>query len=76
MTPVGIAPRHLGVLLQCEQHETNAAAVHRACALSESEELLSVFVIGGDGDILWSNPELLHECDRRIDHDAKGPSRD
>jgi transcriptional regulator with XRE-family HTH domain len=57
--------------MQCELYPNNEAAIWRACRLREAPNVINPFVMGEDGGIVLTNPELLNECDKRreIDRD-------
>lgn len=48
-----------------EPHPTNEAAIDRACRLRQAPDFISAFVVDADGNMIWSNSELLHECEKR-----------
>lgn len=52
-------------LLQCEAYSNNDAAIERALSLSPSA--ISPLIIEVGGDVVWTAPELLRECERRRD---------
>ena len=53
-----------GVLvLQCERHPNNESAIQRAVCLSETITLVTPLIVEDDGNVVWSGPELLSECD-------------
>jgi DNA-binding XRE family transcriptional regulator len=49
--------------LRCEPHPDNKSALARAVRLRETVNLLMPFIVEGDGTVIWSSLELLHECD-------------
>jgi transcriptional regulator with XRE-family HTH domain len=59
------------LFVQCELYANNEAALQRACWLKEARNFINPLIIGQDGEIVWASPELLRECDRRIEN-AKG----
>jgi len=55
--------------MQCELHPNNEAAIWRACRLRKAPKFINPFVMGEDGGIVLTNPELLNECDKRRETD-------
>jgi transcriptional regulator with XRE-family HTH domain len=55
--------------MQCELHPNNEAAIWRACRLRKTPNVINPFVMGEDGGIVLTNPELLNECDKRREID-------
>jgi DNA-binding XRE family transcriptional regulator len=51
--------------LKCEPHPDNESALSRIVRLRETVNLLMPFIAEDDGAVIWSGPELLHECDAR-----------
>jgi len=56
--------------LRCEPHPDNESALSRVVRLSETVNLFMPFVVADDGTVIWSGPELLHECDTRRERTA------
>ncbi len=52
-------------VLRCERFPNNAAAIERASRLRRTRHFIDPFVMDKSGVIVWTSPELLHECDRR-----------
>ena len=52
-------------VLRGERFPTNDAAMERALALRQSPQFVSPHIIDRSGSVVWTNIELLHECDRR-----------
>ncbi|MGH6751452.1 MAG: hypothetical protein ACREDP_04730, partial [Bradyrhizobium sp.] len=61
----GALPPSSDVTLQCERHPDNESALSRAVRLREIVNLFMPFIVADDGNVIWSGPELLHECDAR-----------
>lgn len=64
------------LLLQCERHANNESAINRAAWLKENMTLISPFIVEDDGNVVWSCPELLRECEARRQEkggEAKAP---
>ncbi|MGH6712601.1 MAG: helix-turn-helix domain-containing protein [Bradyrhizobium sp.] len=61
----GDLPPSSDVTLQCERHPDNESALSRAVRLREIVNLFMPFIVADDGNVIWSGPELLHECDAR-----------
>lgn len=57
-------PHHTAVQ-QSELCHNNEAALQLALRLSETLNFNNPFIIESDGDIVWTTPELLRECDKR-----------
>src|SRR5438874_7890270 len=53
------------LVLQREPHPNNESALSRVVQLGETINLFVVFLVEDDGTVIWSSPELLHECDSR-----------
>jgi hypothetical protein len=51
------------LLLQCERHSNNESAIKRAVWLRETMTLVTPRIVEDDGNVVWSGPELLRECD-------------
>ena len=57
-------PDYIG-LLQREPHPTNDAAIQQISRLRQAPNLLdplAMVIMGSDGEIIWTGPELLREC--------------
>ena len=54
-------------VLQCERCPNNEAAIEQASRLRGNPRFINPLIIEEDGGIVWTTPELLHECDRRIE---------
>jgi DNA-binding XRE family transcriptional regulator len=53
-----------GVLvLRSERHPNNESAIKRAVWLRETMTLVTPLIVEDDGNVVWSGPELLRECD-------------
>jgi hypothetical protein len=53
--------------LQTEEFPSNDAAIQRACALMQGPNFHGPFIREGKiGDVLWYEPELRRECERRM----------
>jgi DNA-binding XRE family transcriptional regulator len=53
------------LLLQSERHPNNESAIKRAVWLRETMTLVAPLIVEDDGDVVWSSPELLCECEAR-----------
>jgi DNA-binding XRE family transcriptional regulator len=51
------------LLLQCERHPNNESAVKRAVWLRKTKILVTPLIVEDDGNVVWSGPDLLRECD-------------
>jgi len=51
------------LLLQCERHSNNESAIKRAVWLRKTMILVTPLIVEDDGNVVWSGPELLRECD-------------
>ena len=51
------------LVLRCEQHPDNKSALGRVVRLRETVNLLTPFIVEGDGTVIWSSLELQHECE-------------
>ena len=51
------------LVLLCEPHPNNGSALARVTELMETEDLSLPLIVEGDGTVIWSGPELLHECE-------------
>jgi DNA-binding XRE family transcriptional regulator len=56
------------VLLQGERHSNNESAVKRAVWLRKTMILLTPLIVEDDGNVVWSGPELLRECELRTEN--------
>jgi len=53
------------ILVRSEPHPDSESALRSAAQLAETVILSIAFIVDGDGDIIWSGPELLREIDAR-----------
>jgi hypothetical protein len=53
------------LVLRCEPHPDNESAINRVVQLRETVTEFMPFVVEDDRTVIWSGPELLHECDAR-----------
>lgn len=53
------------LVFRCEPHADNEGALGRVFRLSETGNLFMPLIVEDDGTVIWSGPELLHECDAR-----------
>lgn len=53
------------LVLRCEPHPNNERALGRVVRLRETMSLFIPLIVGDDGTVIWSGPELLHECEVR-----------
>jgi len=61
------------LVLRCEPHLNNESALSRLVQLRQIGKMLTPFIVEDDGTVIWSGPELLHECDtRKSERRAKG----
>lgn len=61
------------LVLRCEPHLNNESALSRLVRLRKTGKMLTPFIVEDDGTVIWSGPELLHECDtRKSERRAKG----
>lgn len=51
------------LLLRSERHPNNERAIKRAIWLRETMNLITPLIVTDDGNVIWSGPELLRECD-------------
>lgn len=51
------------LLLRSERHPNNESAMKRAIWLRETMTLVTPLIVEDDGNVVWSGPELLRECD-------------
>jgi DNA-binding XRE family transcriptional regulator len=65
------------LLLRSERHANNESAIQRAVWLRENMTLVSPFIVEDDGNVVWSYPELLRECEaRRLDKGGEAKALD
>jgi len=53
------------LVLRCELHPDNESALVRVVRLRGTVNLFVPLIVEYDGTVIWSGPELLHECDVR-----------
>ena len=53
------------LVLRCEPHPNNESALNQVVRLRETVNLFMPLIVEDDGTVVWSGPELLHECDAR-----------
>jgi DNA-binding XRE family transcriptional regulator len=53
------------VALRRESHPDNQSALGRVVRLRETINPFMTFIVEDDGTVIWSGPELLHECDAK-----------
>jgi len=53
------------VFVQCELYSNNEVAIRQALRLSKNQNFINPLIIDPDGGVVWSTPELMHECERR-----------
>jgi len=53
------------VVLHCELHSNNEAALQQACRFKQTSSIIYPFIMEENGGIVWNGPELLRECERR-----------
>src|SRR5258708_23269547 len=53
------------LVLRCEPHPDNESAISRVVQLRETVGEFMPLVVEGDGTVICSGPELLHECETR-----------
>ena|SRR6516164_2386947 len=53
------------LFVQCELYANSELALQRACWLKQAQNLMNLFIVNEDAEIVWAGPELLNECDRR-----------
>ena len=51
------------LLLRSERHPNNESAMKRAIWLRETMTLITPLIVTDDGNVIWSGPKLLRECD-------------
>lgn len=50
------------LVLPCEPYPDNESALRRVARLKETADLFLPLIVDDDGTVIWSGPELLHEC--------------
>jgi DNA-binding XRE family transcriptional regulator len=63
--PEADPPARSDLLLRCESHPNNKSALTRVLQLSETAKLFMPLILGSDGTVIWSGPELLQECESK-----------
>jgi DNA-binding XRE family transcriptional regulator len=58
-------PAGSDLVLRCESHPNNESALARVLQLKETTKLFMPLIIGSDGSVIWSGPELLQECEAK-----------
>ena len=58
-------PARSDLLLRSESHSNNKSALTRVLQLSETAKLFMPLILGSDGTVIWSGPELLQECEAK-----------
>ena len=53
------------LVFRSEPHPNIEGALERVDRLRETLNLFMPFIVEDDGTVIWSGPELLHECDAR-----------
>jgi DNA-binding XRE family transcriptional regulator len=53
------------VAFRCERHPNNDSALGRVDRLKETVNLFMPLIVDDHGTVIWSGPELEHECDER-----------
>jgi hypothetical protein len=53
------------LVFRSEPHPNIEGALERVDWLRETLNLFMPFIVEDDGTVIWSGPELLHECDAR-----------
>ena len=53
------------LVFRCEPHPDNESALVRVVRLRGTVNLFVPLIVEYDGTVIWSGPELLHECDVR-----------
>jgi hypothetical protein len=64
------SPACSDLALRCESHPDNESALSSLVRLRETVNFFMPFIVADDGTVIWSGPELLHECDARKEHTA------
>jgi DNA-binding XRE family transcriptional regulator len=54
-------------IVQCQVFANNEAAIHQMHRLRDDPYFVNPFVMGQDGAIIWTAPELLRMCDKHRD---------
>lgn len=60
------------LLLQSERYTNNERALQRAGWLMKTMSLIAPLIVEDDGNVIWSGPDLLRECEARKDNKAGG----
>ena len=55
------------ILVRSERHPDNENALKSAARPRETMTLFIALIVGDDGNVIWSGPELLREIDARKD---------
>jgi len=50
------------LVLRCEPYPDNESALGRVARLKETADLFMPLIVEDDGTVIWSGPELAHEC--------------
>jgi hypothetical protein len=58
------------ILMRSERHPNNENALKSAARQRETMTLFIAFIVEGDGNVIWSGPELLREIDARKNANA------
>ena len=58
-------PARGDLVLRCESHPNNKSALTRVLQLSETAKLFMPLILGSDGTVIWSGPELLQESESK-----------
>jgi DNA-binding XRE family transcriptional regulator len=53
------------IFVQCQLCSNNEVAIRQALRLSKNQNFSNPLIIEPDGGVVWSTPELMHECERR-----------
>src|SRR6266851_3818308 len=53
------------MVMRSERHPNNESALRSAIGPKETMTLFVAFIVEDNGSVIWSGPELLHECDAR-----------
>ncbi|WP_426439158.1 helix-turn-helix domain-containing protein [Bradyrhizobium genosp. P] len=53
------------LVLRRERHPNNESALNQVVRLREAVTLFMPLIVEDDRTVIWSGPELLHECDAR-----------
>ncbi len=60
------------MVMRSERHPNNESALRSAVGPKETMTLFVAFIVEDDGSVIWSGPELLHECDARKNAGGEG----